>query len=93
MQLWAIAANTYRENIRDRVLYSIVFFAVLVHRAAPAVRCIDTVPGDEHPDAPNPTVPDVESTATRTWRSASSMAGGSAGCSAVRPRQHGTSSA
>ena len=30
MQLWAIAANTYRENIRDRVLYSIVFFAVLV---------------------------------------------------------------
>ncbi|MCB9795175.1 MAG: ABC transporter permease [Alphaproteobacteria bacterium] len=29
-QLMAIATNTFRESVRDRVLYSIVFFAVLV---------------------------------------------------------------
>lgn len=29
-RVWAIAANTFREAIRDRVLYSILFFAVLV---------------------------------------------------------------
>jgi ABC-type transport system involved in multi-copper enzyme maturation permease subunit len=29
-RLWAIASNTFRESVRDRVLYSLVFFAVLV---------------------------------------------------------------
>lgn len=29
-QLFAIAANTFRESIRDRVLYSLLFFAALV---------------------------------------------------------------
>ncbi|MCB9760421.1 MAG: ABC transporter permease [Alphaproteobacteria bacterium] len=29
-QLLAIAANTFRESIRDRILYSLVFFAVLM---------------------------------------------------------------
>ncbi len=27
-QVWALATNTYREEIRDRVLYSILFFAI-----------------------------------------------------------------
>ena len=26
-RLWALAANTFREAVRDRVLYSILFFA------------------------------------------------------------------
>ena len=30
MKLWAIAYNTFRENIRDRVLYNILVFAVLM---------------------------------------------------------------
>ncbi len=28
MRLWALASNTFREAVRDRVLYSILFFAV-----------------------------------------------------------------
>ena len=27
-RLWALASNTFREAVRDRVLYSILFFAV-----------------------------------------------------------------
>lgn len=30
MRLWAIATNTFREAVRDKVLHSIVFFAVLL---------------------------------------------------------------
>lgn len=30
MKLWAIAYNTFRENIRDRVLYNLLVFAVLL---------------------------------------------------------------
>lgn len=30
MKLWAIAYNTFRENIRDRILYNILVFAVLM---------------------------------------------------------------
>ena len=29
-RLWALAYNTYREAVRDRVLYSILFFAIAV---------------------------------------------------------------
>ena len=28
MRIWALATNTFREAVRDRVLYSILFFAV-----------------------------------------------------------------
>ena len=27
-RLWALATNTFREAVRDRILYSILFFAV-----------------------------------------------------------------
>ena len=30
MKVWAIALNTLREAIRDKILYSILFFAVLM---------------------------------------------------------------
>ena len=30
MKTWAVAANTFREAIRDKVLYNLVFFALLV---------------------------------------------------------------
>ncbi len=30
MKLWAIAFNTFRENIRDRILYNLLVFAVLM---------------------------------------------------------------
>ncbi len=33
-QIWAIAKNTYRETIRDRVLYSLIGFSVLVIAAS-----------------------------------------------------------
>jgi ABC-type transport system involved in multi-copper enzyme maturation permease subunit len=32
--VWAVAANTFREAVRDRVLYNLVFFAVLMMAAA-----------------------------------------------------------
>lgn len=34
-RIWHIAANTYREAVRDRVLYNLVFFALLMVGAAP----------------------------------------------------------
>ena len=30
LRIWALAYNTYREAVRDRVLYSILFFAIAV---------------------------------------------------------------
>ena len=30
MKTWAVAVNTFREAIRDKVLYNLVFFALLV---------------------------------------------------------------
>ena len=37
-RLLAIAVNTYREAIRDRILYSLLFFAVLVLAASLATQ-------------------------------------------------------
>ena len=34
MKTWAVAANTFREAIRDKVLYNLVFFALLVMGAS-----------------------------------------------------------
>ena len=34
-RLWHIATNTFREAVRDRVLYNLVFFALLMVGAAP----------------------------------------------------------
>jgi ABC-type transport system involved in multi-copper enzyme maturation permease subunit len=34
-RLWYIAANTFREAVRDRVLYNLVFFALLMVGSAP----------------------------------------------------------
>jgi len=34
-RIWAIAFNTYREAVRDRVLYNLVFFALLLVATAP----------------------------------------------------------
>ena len=34
-RLWFIAANTFREAVRDRVLYNLVFFALLMVGSAP----------------------------------------------------------
>ena len=28
--VWAVASNTFREAVRDRVLYNLVFFALLM---------------------------------------------------------------
>jgi ABC-type transport system involved in multi-copper enzyme maturation permease subunit len=33
-KIWAVAANTFREAVRDRVLYNLVFFALLMMGAA-----------------------------------------------------------
>lgn len=37
-RLWAIALNTYREAIRDRILYSLLFFSALVLAASLATQ-------------------------------------------------------
>lgn len=37
-QLFAIASNTFRESVRDRILYSLVFFALLVLMMSLAVK-------------------------------------------------------
>ena len=37
MKIWAVAANTFREAIRDKVLYNLVFFALLVMAASVAI--------------------------------------------------------
>ena len=34
MKTWAVVANTFREAIRDKVLYNLVFFALLVMGAS-----------------------------------------------------------
>src|SRR3954469_3221420 len=34
-RVWHIAANTFREAVRDRVLYNLVFFALLMVGSAP----------------------------------------------------------
>jgi ABC-type transport system involved in multi-copper enzyme maturation permease subunit len=34
MNVWTVAANTFREAVRDRVLYNLVFFALLMMGAA-----------------------------------------------------------
>src|SRR6516165_12801583 len=33
-KVWTVAANTFREAVRDRVLYNLVFFALLMMAAA-----------------------------------------------------------
>ena len=38
MKTWAVAANTFREAIRDKVLYNLVFFALLAYQARRGVR-------------------------------------------------------
>ena len=38
MRIWALASNTFREAVRDRVLYSILFFAVGVLLLSVAVQ-------------------------------------------------------
>jgi ABC-type transport system involved in multi-copper enzyme maturation permease subunit len=37
MRTWAVAANTFREAIRDKVLYNLVFFALLVMGASAVI--------------------------------------------------------
>ena len=37
MKTWAVAANTFREAIRDKVLYNLVFFALLVMGASAVI--------------------------------------------------------
>ena len=37
MKTWAVIANTFREAIRDKVLYNLVFFALLVMAASVAI--------------------------------------------------------
>ena len=37
MKLWAIARNTFREFIRDRILYNIMAFAIFLIVAADLV--------------------------------------------------------
>src|SRR5512140_1793305 len=34
MQVWVVAINTFREAVRDRVLYNLIFFALLMIGAA-----------------------------------------------------------
>ena len=33
-RVWAVAANTFRETVRERVLYNLVFFAIIMTLAA-----------------------------------------------------------
>ena len=46
MKIWAIALNTFREAVRDKILYALLFFALLMILGSLALQIPTMLSGD-----------------------------------------------